>query len=121
MQFRNLIQEIKRMSLAVTNISELRWPRSGICNHDDGTLYYSGSNEEDKYHRYGIGIFVTSEFVRFVRSCVPINDRIMLLQLNTCPFNIHILQVYAPTAAKKDDNEVEMFYKQLDEILQTRV
>jgi len=57
-KFENLIQEIKCMSLSVTGISELRWPGLGTCNHDDSTLYYSGSDEEDKDHRYGVGIFV---------------------------------------------------------------
>lgn len=36
------------------------------------------------------------------------SERVMLLQLNANPVNVNVVQVYAPTA-DKDDDEVEAF------------
>lgn len=118
-KFENLVQEINRMKLQITGVSELRWPGSGACKHENGTLYYSGGDEGEPGHRNGVGIFVTAELAKYVINFVPINDRIILLQLGASPFNINVLQIYAPTAEKRYDDEVESLYSQLDIIMKT--
>ena len=40
----------------------------------------------------------------------PINDRIAIIRLHATPFNISIIQVYAPTTDHTDD---EIFYNEL--------
>ena len=42
----------------------------------------------------------------------PINDRIAIIRLHTTPFNISIIQVYAPTTDHTDE-EIETFYNEL--------
>uniref|UniRef100_A0A8D8X189 Craniofacial development protein 2 n=1 Tax=Cacopsylla melanoneura TaxID=428564 RepID=A0A8D8X189_9HEMI len=51
-----------------------------------------------------------------VKNFIPISKRVMLLQLNASPVNMNILQVYAPTADKADE-EVFEFYQSINEIL----
>ena len=42
----------------------------------------------------------------------PINDRIEIIRLHATPFNISIIQVYAPTTDHTDE-EIEIFYNEL--------
>jgi predicted transcriptional regulator len=42
-----------------------------------------------------------------------ISDRVLLVKLQAKPFNIAIIQVYAPTS-ESSDNELEAFYCDLD-------
>lgn len=114
----NLIKETKRLKVDIMGISELRWPDSGICRNEHGTLYYSGSDPQDRDHRNGVGIFVSAAHCGAVISHTPITDRIMLLQLQGQPFKLNIIQLYAPTAEKRYDNEVENLYSLLDTVLE---
>ena len=43
----------------------------------------------------------------------PVPDRIAVVKLNAKPFNINIIQVYAPTSASTEE-ELEEFYEELD-------
>ncbi|XP_050514333.1 craniofacial development protein 2-like [Diabrotica virgifera virgifera] len=113
----NLVQEVKRLKIDIMGISELRWPGAGTCEQNEGTLYYSGSVEDDVHHRNGVGIFITSKFKKYVKNFVPVNDRLAILQLNSKPFNVNVIQIYAPTSEKKYDNDVESFYSQLKQTL----
>lgn len=103
----NMIQEARRLKMNILGISELRWPGSGLCRHEHGTLYYSGRDPQDRNHWNGVGVFVSANYVRYVKNFIPISDRIMLLQMQSQPFNVSIIQVYAPTADTKHDNDVE--------------
>jgi hypothetical protein len=47
--------------------------------------------------------------------CRPVSSRLITIRLKATPFNITIIQVYAPTS-DYDDNQVEEFYNQLQEV-----
>lgn len=49
-------------------------------------------------------------------SCCPISSRLITIRLRASPFNITIIQVYAPTS-DYDDDDTEYFYEQLQEVL----
>lgn len=82
-------------------------------------MYSSGSDENGNSHRNGVGIFISTEVTKYVRNFVLISDRIMLLQLNTSLFNTNIKQIYAPTADKRYDTEVQVFYQKLEKVLKS--
>ena len=44
--------------------------------------------------------------------CRPVSSRLITIHLRAVPFNITIVQAYAPTS-DYDDNEIEEFYDQL--------
>ncbi|XP_072030789.1 craniofacial development protein 2-like [Amphiura filiformis] len=79
------------------------------------TLWYSG---EDKRHERGVGLLVHRDIVRSVLECRPISSRIIILRLAGQPFNISIIQAYAPTCTASDQ-EMDMFYQQLHGIMTT--
>ena len=52
------------------------------------------------------------DIVNTVMGCRPVSSRLITIRLRAVPFNISIVQVYAPTS-DYDDNEIEEFYDQL--------
>ena len=52
-----------------------------------------------------------------VLGCNPKNDRMISVRLQGKPFNITVIQVYAPTSNAKEA-EVEQFYEDLQDLLE---
>ena len=100
-----------RYNWHVIGLCEVRWKDFGETTTEEGQkIYYSG--KENK-HEHGVGFLIHKTIVGSVLGCRPISSRIISLRLRASPFNI-IVQVYAPSY---DDNKVETFYDQLQEIL----
>ena len=48
--------------------------------------------------------------------CRPVSSRFIIIRLRAAPFNITIVQVYAPTSDYYD-NKIEEFYDQLQNVI----
>ena len=48
--------------------------------------------------------------------CHPVSSRLITIRLRAVPFNIKIVQAYAPTS-DYDDNEIEEFDDQLQNVI----
>jgi hypothetical protein len=70
----------------------------------DYKIYYSG---DDKNYEYGVDVVVNRR--RRVKNVIPQSNKIMLIQLQSAPFKLNIIQVYALTLDKADE-EVEDFF-----------
>ena len=98
----------------IVGLCEMRWKNFGEMSTDDGhKVYFSG--EEGK-HEYGVGFLVHKDVVGAVLGCQPVSSRLISIRLRAAPFNITIIQVYAPTSGH-DDSEVDHFYQQLQETI----
>ena len=51
------------------------------------------------------------------QSSRPVSSRLISIRLRAAPFNVTIIQAYASTSGH-DDNEVDNFYRQLQEIIE---
>ena len=51
-----------------------------------------------------------------VKGCRPVSSRLITIHLKAVPFNIKIVQAYAP-ALDYDGNEIEEFYDQLQNVI----
>ena len=60
--------------------------------------------------------FLLQDIVNNVMGCRPVSSRLITIRLKAVPFNITIVQVYAPTS-DYDDNEIEEFYDQLQNVI----
>ena len=76
-------------------------------------MYFIG--KEDK-HEQGVGFLVHKDIVKSVIGCRPISSRLMTVRLRASPFNITIIQVYAPTSSY-DDSEVDEFYREIQSLV----
>ena len=73
------------------------------------------SGEEDR-HEYGDGFLVLKDIVCAVLGCRPVFNRLISVRLRAAPFNVIIIQVSVPTS-RHDENEVDNFCQQLQEII----
>uniref|UniRef100_A0A8D8W5N2 Craniofacial development protein 2 n=2 Tax=Cacopsylla melanoneura TaxID=428564 RepID=A0A8D8W5N2_9HEMI len=110
----NAIQEMERMKIDIMGIAEMRWPASGEMQIKDHKVFYSG--KDNGAHENGVAIMVTAEVARCVKNFVPISDRVMLLQIQASPININIVQIYAPTADKQEEEALQL-YESVNQII----
>ena len=101
----NAMQEMKRMELDIMGTAETRWTESGKVVKNNYTMIYSGGNE----HKYGVGILMKNTITNAMMGYWAISERMMMMKLLSKPFNINIIEVYAPTQ-DHDDDEIEKFY-----------
>ena len=98
-------QEMARVNINILEISELKWTGMGEFNSDDHYIYYY---EQESLGRNGIAIRVSKRLGNAVLGCSLRNDRMISVDFKGKPFNITVIQVYAPTSNAKEI-EVEQF------------
>ena len=89
----------------------MKWTGTGEFNSDDHYIYYRG---QDSLRRNGVAIMVNKRVRNAVLGCNLKNDRMTSVRLQGKPFNITVIQVYAPTS----NAEVEWFYEDLQDLLE---
>ena len=102
-------QEMARVNVDILGISELKWTGMGEFNSDDHYIYYCG---QESLRRNGVAIMVNKRVRNAVLGCKLKNDRMISVCFQSNPFNIMVIQVYAPTS-KAEEAEVEQFYEDL--------
>ena len=107
-------EEIARVNIDILGISELKWTGMGEFNSDDHYIYYCG---QESLRRNGIAIIVNRRFRNAVLGCNLKNDRMISVHFQGKPFNIMVIQVYAPTS-NAEEAEVERFYEDLQDLLE---
>ena len=86
----------------------------GEFNTDDHYIYYCG---QEFLRRNGVAIMVNKRVQNAVLGCNLKNDRMISVRFQGKPFNITVIQVYAPTR-NAEEAEVEQFYKDLQDLLE---
>ena len=104
-------QETARVNINILGISELKWTGMGEFNSDDHYIYYCG---QESLRRNGVAI---TRVQNAVLGCNLKNDRMISVRFQGKPFNITVIQVYAPTS-NPEEAEVEWFYEDLQDLLE---
>ena len=94
-----------RVNVNILGISDLKWTGMGEFNSDDHYIYYCG---QESLRRNGIAIMVNKRVQNAVVGCSLKNDRMISVRLQGKPFNIMVIQVYAPTS-NAEEAEVKQF------------
>ena len=102
-------QEMARENMDILGISKLRWTGMGESNSDDHYIYYCG---QESLRRNGVAIIVNKKVPNAVLGCNVKNDRMISVRFQGKPFNITVIQVYAPTS-NTEDAKVELYYEDL--------
>ena len=85
----------------------------GEFNSDDHYIYNCG---QESLRRNGVAIIVNKRVWNAVLECICKNDRMNSVLSQGKPFNITVIQVYAPTAKAKEA-EVEWSYEDLQDFI----
>ena len=107
-------QEMARVNIDILGVSELKWMRMGKFNSDDHYIYYCG---QESLRRKGVAIIVNKRVQNAVLGCNLKNNRMIFVCFQGKPFNITVIQVYAPTS-NAEKAEVERFYEELQDLLE---
>ena len=86
----------------------------GEFNSDDHNIYYNG---QESLRRNGIAIIVNTKIGNAVLGSNLKNDRMISVHFQGKPFNITVIQAYAPTS-NVEEAEVEWFYEDLQDLLE---
>ena len=80
-------------------------------------------NSDDRYirqesiRRNGVAVMVKKRVQNVVLGCNLENDKMISVRFQGKPFNITVIQVYAPTS-NAEEAEVERFYEDLQDLLE---
>ena len=88
-------QEMARVNVDILGISELKWTGMEDFNSDDHYIYYCW---QESLRRNGVVIMVNKRVRNAVLGCNLKNDRMISVRFQGKPFNITVIQVYAPAS-----------------------
>ena len=91
-------QEMARVNVNSPGISKLKWTGMGEFNSDDHYIYNCG---QESLRRNGVAIMVNKTVRNAVLGCNLKNDRMISVRFQGKPFNITVIQVYAPSVMLK--------------------
>ena len=86
----------------------------GEFNSDDHYIYYC---RQESLRRNGVAIIVNKRVQNAVLGCNLKSDRMISVRFQGKPFNITVIQVYAPTS-NAEEAEDERFYEDLQDLLE---
>ena len=113
-KFEVVKQEIGRVNIDILGSSVIRWTGMGEFNSDDHYIYYCG---QASLRRNGVALIVNKRVRNAVLGCNLKSDRMISVCFQVKPFNIIVIQAYAPTLNAKEA-EVERFYDDLQDLLE---
>ncbi|KAK3871096.1 hypothetical protein Pcinc_023742 [Petrolisthes cinctipes] len=91
-----------------------KWKNAGEIQTEEGhAFYYRG---DENRHIHGVGFLVNKTIKNTLMGCQPVSSRLITIRLRAKPFNITVIQAYAPTK-DYDDEYVEDFYSQIQDII----
>ena len=99
--------------LSHKGISKLKWTDMGEFNSDDHHIYYCG---QESLRRNGVAIIV-SKSPNCSTWMQSQKNRMISVCFQGKPFNITVIQVYAPTS-NAEEAEVEWFSEDLQDLLE---
>ena len=86
--------EMARVNVDSLGISELKWTGTGEFNLDDHNIFYCG---QESLIRNGVAIMVNKRVRNAVLGWYLKNNKMISVHFHGKPFNITVIQVYAPT------------------------
>ena len=107
-------QEMARVNVNILGISKLKWTGMGEFNSD--YIYYCG---RESLRRNEVAIVVKKRIQNAVLVCNLKNGRMISVRFQGKPFNIMVIQVYAPTS-NAEEAEVEQFFEDLQDLLELK-
>ena len=105
-------QEMARVNINISGISELKWTGMGEFNSDDHYIYYGW---QEPLRRNEVALIVNKRVQNAVLGCNLKNNRMISVHFQGKPFNITGLQVCAPTTNAKEA-EVEQLCDDLQDL-----
>ena len=88
-------QEMARVNVNILGIRELKWTGKSKFNSNDHYIYYC---LQESLRRNGVAHRVNKRVQNAELGCTLKNNRVLSVRFQGKPFNITVIQVYAPTS-----------------------
>ena len=102
-----LNMEMERYRCDILGIAEMRC--TGAGEMDGCSVIWSG---DETKHEAGVGFLLNKKARGAMLGYKPVSDRIIVARFQAQPFNISVIQIYAPTSDSTQE-EVDTFYGSL--------
>ena len=102
-------KEVARVNIDILAISKLKCTGMGEFNSNDHYMYCC---VKEYLRRNGTALIVNKRVRNAVRGCSLQNDRMISVRFQGKPFNITVIQIYAPNT-NAEEAEIEQFYEDL--------
>ena len=109
-----LTYEMKRYRWNILGHCEVHWKNLLETSTPEGNKLFFSCREDR--HEHGVGFLIHKDTVNTIMGCRPVSSRLITIRLKASPFNITVIQAYAPTT-DYDDDEIEDFYDQLQKVI----
>ena len=94
-KLQELTHKMDRYTRNILGLCEMKWKNFGETTTEKGhKVFFSGKEDT---HEHGAGFLVHKDIVNTVMGCRPVSSRLITICLRAVPFNITIVQAYAPT------------------------
>ena len=103
-----------RVNTDILGICKIKWTGMQGFNSDGRYIYYCG---QEFLRRNGVAMIVKKRVQNAVLGCNLKNDSMISVRFQGKPFNITVIQVYAPTS-NAEVAQVERFYEDLQDLLE---
>ena len=100
-------QEMVRVNIDILGIHEWKWTGMSEFKSDDYYIYFCG---QEYLRRNGVALIVNKRVWNAVLGSNLKNDRMISVHFQGKPFNIRVIEIYAPTS-NAEEAEVEWFYE----------
>ena len=107
-------KEMATVNIDILRIGELKWTGMGELNSDDNYIYYCG---QESLRRNGVALIVSKKVQNSVLRYNLKNNRMISVHFQGKPFNITVIQVYAPIS-NVEKADVKQFYEDLQYLLE---
>ena len=94
-----VVKQMARVNIDILGISKLKWTGMSEFNSDDHYIYYSG---QESLRRNGVAMMVNKRVRNALLGCSLKNNRMISVHFQNKPFNITVIQAYAPTTNAKE-------------------
>ena len=88
--------------------------QKGEFNSDDHYIYYCG---QESLRRNGVALIANKRVQNAELGCNCKNGRMIWVRFQDKPFNVTVIQVYAPTT-DAEEAKVDQFYEDLQDLLE---
>ncbi|KAL4092477.1 hypothetical protein QTP88_026978 [Uroleucon formosanum] len=100
--------------LAISGLSETHQREKKHFKTSGGNQIMCSGNDTNS--RNGVAVIVNKKWSHSIIEYIAVNDGIIVVQLNSTPNKLNLVQVYAPTSAA-EEKEINEFYNILAEVV----
>lgn len=107
-------REMERCIIKILGLSETHQRDTGNFKTSGGNQIMCSGNGTNS--RNGVAVIVDKKWSHSIIEYIAINDRIIVVKLNSTPNKLNLVQVYAPTSTAEEE-EIDKFYNILAEVV----